>query len=334
MGEPDRIYGLNDEIFNQLKGNQWALSKINAPEAWRVRNMMTKPVIVAIIDTGIRYTHQDLKDNMWTNPDPLAPDHYGINAVAKTGDPMDDCGHGTHCAGIIGATGVGINGIVPQVQLMACKYMDKHGKGLQSDEIACLHYAVKHGANVLNCSYGTALGFSGHNISVSTPFSLFSKSEYDAMKYLGEKGALIAIAAGNSHNLNDVLPAYPASYCVDSKLLNVSALNNIVSVAATDEQDQLCHFSNYGIKSVFLAAPGSNILSTWNYSDTSYTFASGTSMAAPHVAGALALMKAKFPNRSNQELIAHLLESTDPLDSLKGKTKAGRLNLLKALIWD
>ncbi|MCX6957137.1 MAG: S8 family peptidase [Verrucomicrobiae bacterium] len=340
IGEPDRIYGLNDLIISQLNENQWALPKISAPEAWNIRSMAAKPVTVAIIDTGIRYTHQDLQGNMWTNPDPAAPDQHGTNAVAGTGDPMDDCGHGTHCAGIIGATGVGVKGVAPQVQLMACKYMDAHGKGMLSDEVACLHYAVDHGATVLNCSYGIELGLSKGGFSIGTPFSLFSKTEYEAMKYAGEKGVLLAIAAGNSSNNNDGFPAYPSSYCVDNNMSLLGnqvapALDNIVSVAATDEQDQLCDFSNYGVQSVFIGAPGNNILSTWNYSDTAYTFLRGTSMAAPHVAGALALMKAKFSNRSNQELIAHLLEATDSLDSLQGKTKSGgRLNLLKALTWD
>lgn len=360
MGEPDRIYGLNDFIIDQADENQWALSKISAPEAWKTLNHSSKPVIVAIIDTGIRYTHQDLQGVMWTNPDPAALDHYGTNAAAKLdprgddnnpgksqnpNDPMDDCGHGTHCAGIIGGMGLGVQGVAPQVQLMACKYMDKNGRGLVSDEIACLHYAVDHGATVLNCSYGIELGFSENGFSLSTAYSLFSKAEYDAMKYVRDKGAVISIAAGNDGNDNDISPSYPASYCVDNRYITSSktnffafqsaySLDNIVSVAATNEQDQLCEFSNYGLKSVFIAAPGNNILSTWNYSDTAYTFLSGTSMAAPHVAGALALMKAKFPERSNQEIIEHLLDTTDSLPSLKGKTKAGRLNVLKALTWD
>jgi subtilisin family serine protease len=299
---------------------------------------------VAIIDTGIRYTHQDLKGNMWINPDSTAPDRYGTNAVAGTSDPMDDYGHGTHCAGIIGATGVELQGVAPQVQLMACKYMDNRGKGLLSDEIACLRYAVDHGATVLNCSYGTELGFSKDGFSISTPFSLFSKAEYDTMKYVGEKGGVIAIAAGNKASSNDKIAVYPASYSVtqsyvvikwDYRVLRTArALNNVISVAATDDQDNLATFSNYGAESVSIAAPGSSILSTWNYSDEAYTFDSGTSMAAPHVAGALALMQAQFPGRSNQELIAHLLETADATPSLKGKTRSGRLNLLKALRWD
>ncbi len=336
-GEPDRIYGLNDLVTSQINENQWALPKISAPEAWSIRNSAAKPVIVAILDTGVRYTHQDLKGNMWSNPDPAAPDHYGTNAVAGTGDPMDDCGHGTHCAGIIGATGVGVLGIVPQVQLMACKYLDDHGKGLLSDEVACLHYAADHGATVFNCSYGIELGFSYGGFSISTPFSFFSQAEYDAIKYVGEKGGVFAIAAGNSGNNNDKFHSYPSSYCVETKLSQkqiIPPLDNIVSVAATDEQDQLCGFSNYGVQDVFIGAPGNNILSTWSYSDTAYTFLCGTSMATPHVAGALALIKEKFPDRSNKELIHHLLESTDAIPSLKGKTKAGRLNVLKALQWD
>jgi len=340
MGEPDRIYGLNDLTSSQINQQQWALPAIHAPEAWNIRNMAAKPVTVAIIDTGIRYTHEDLQGNMWTNPDPATPDHYGTNAVAGTGDPMDDCGHGTHCAGVIGGTGVSIQGVAPQVQLMACKYMDAQGKGMLSDEVACLHYAVDHGATVLNCSYGIELGLSKGVSSIGTPFSLFSKTEYDAMKYAGEKGVLLAIAAGNSSNNNDGFPTYPSSYCVDNNMSLLGnqvapALDNIVSVAATDNQDQLCGFSNYGAHDVLMAAPGQDINSTYNFSDTATTFMSGTSMAAPHVAGALALMKAKFPDRSNQELIAHLLEATDSLDSLQGKTKSGgRLNLLKALTWD
>lgn len=353
MGEPDRIYGLSDFTTDQIRENQWALSRINAPAAWKTLNPSSKPVIVAIIDTGVRYTHQDLQGAMWTNPDPAAPDHYGTNAAAhyatntaethdvvrnnNPNDPMDDAGHGTHCAGIIGGMGIGLQGIAPKVQLMACKYMDQNGRGMLSDEIACLYYAVDHGATVFNCSYGIELGFSKGGFSITTPFSLFSKAEYDAMKYVGEKGAVISIAAGNDANNNDGFHAYPASYCVDNKYTGfglLPALDNIVSVAATDEQDQLCSFSNYGSEGVLMAAPGKDIFSTYSFSDTARTFMSGTSMAAPHVAGALALMKAKFPDRSNKELIAHLLESTDSIPSLQGKTKAGRLNLLKALTWD
>ncbi len=344
QGEVDRIYGLNDLWINQANTNQWGLSKINAFEAWNIRNISGKQPIVAIIDTGIRYTHVDLQGAMWKNPDPVAPDHYGTNAVAKIDqgenpyDPMDDCGHGTHCAGIIGGMGAGVYGVVPQVQLMACKYMDQNGRGMLSDEIACLYYAVNHGANVINCSYGITISFSKIGFSVKTPFSLFSRAEYDAMKYARDQGVLIAVAAGNDANNNDKQAAYPASYCIGGyDLLGkkiAPALNNIVSVAATDEEDALCSFSNYGQQSVLIAAPGSNILSTWNNSNVAYAFLEGTSMAAPHVAGALALMKAKFPERSNQELIDHLLESTDFVPSLKGKTKAGRLNLLKALTWD
>ncbi|MBM3856720.1 MAG: hypothetical protein FJ390_02005 [Verrucomicrobia bacterium] len=353
MGEPDRIYGLNDLIIEQANENQWALPKISAPEAWKTLNPSAKPVIVAIIDTGIRYTHQDLQGAMWTNPDSAAPDRYGTNAAAHyatdsatdtvggnndPNDPMDDCGHGTHCAGIIGGMGVGIRGVAPQVQLMACKYMNAQGRGMLSDEIGCLHYAVDHGATVLNCSYGLEIGFSQNGFSLSTPYSLFSRAEYDAMKYVRDKGAVVSVAAGNESKDNDQFCNYPASYCVGGyNLLGkkiAPALDNIVSVAATDEQDQLCDFSNYGAKGVFMAAPGNNILSTWNYSDTAYTFLRGTSMAAPHVAGALALMKEKFPHRPNQKIIEHLLDATDSLPSLEGKTKAGRLNLLKALTWD
>lgn len=350
-GEPDRIYGLHDFLIEQATKNQWALPRINAPAAWNIPSSHAKPTIVAIIDTGVRYTHQDLAGNMWVNPDPAAPDHYGTNAVAQLeqgenpNDPMDDCGHGTHCAGIIGGIGIGIQGVAPQVQIMACKYMDKNGVGMLSDEVTCLHYAVEHGATVLNCSYGVSDEYSIDGFSFKSPYALFSRSEYNAMKYARDKGVMVAVAAGNDANNNDVHPSYPASYSMETKyptinkewrpvLESASALDNIVSVAATDETDQICSFSNYGVQSVSIGAPGKNILSTWSYSDTAYTFLSGTSMAAPHVAGALALMRAKFPNASYQSLMAHLLETADPIPSLEGKTKAGRLNLLKALTWD
>jgi subtilisin family serine protease len=355
VGEPDLIYGIDDSFsWNHLVNQQWALPMISAPNVPKnIRKSGDKGTIVAVIDTGIRYTHKDLQQNMWINPDPNALDRYGINAVAATNDPMDDCGHGTHCAGIIGATGIGMEGIAPQVQLMACKFLDTHGQGQLSDEIVCLRYAIDHGATVLNCSYGKAFSFSKDGFSVSMPFSLFSQAEYDTMKYVGEKGGVITIAAGNNSSSNDTFPLYPASYSVAQSYIaklkedtlwgkkwhepiirTAAALDNIVSVAATDEQDQLSPFSNYGAESVSIAAPGSNILSTWGSSDTSYVLLSGTSMAAPHVAGALALMHAQFPERSSQELIAHLLETADATPSLKGKTRSGRLNLLKALRWD
>lgn len=293
-------------------------SGIDAERGWKIRNKAPS-IIVAVIDSGIRYTHEDLAENMWHNANPVSGDLYGTNAVAHNGDPMDDEGHGTHCAGIIGAVGnngVGITGVAWKVQLMACKFLDASGTGVISDEAAAIDYACNHGARILNCSFGTII-----------PSSV-EKAAFDEAR---NHDIIVVVAAGNNHANNDEngtfynLPSYPATYKLD----------NIVAVASTSLFSQLSTFSNYGAKTVHLAAPGEEIYSTWFNSDHSYHVDSGTSMAAPHVTGALALMMEQFPNLSYKQLIAHLLFTTDKLPELKEKTiSGGRLNLYHALKWD
>ena len=319
----------NDPLY-QLQYNLWRswtflktgndsgvlfASGIDAERAWNIKNTASS-IIVAIIDSGIRYTHEDLADNMWHNPDPTAGDLYGTNAVAHNGNPMDDEGHGTLCAGIIGAVGgngLGVTGVAWNVQLMACKFLDASGMGVISDEAAVIDYACNHGARILNCSFGTILP---------------TNVEKAALEEARDHNIIVVVAAGNNHANNDEsgsflnFPSYPASYHLD----------NIIAVASTSLFDELSHFSNYGARSVALAAPGEEIYSTWFENDHSYYVDSGTSMAAPHVTGALALMMEKFPNLSYRQLIDHLLCTTDKLTSLKGKTTSGgRLNLYHAL---
>ncbi len=294
-------------------------SGIDAERGWKIRNEAPS-IVVAVIDSGIRYTHEDLAGNMWHNPNPVSGDLYGTNAVAHNGDPMDDEGHGTHCAGIIGAVGdngIGITGVAWKVQLMACKFLDASGTGTISDEVAAIDYACNHGARILNCSFGTIIP---------------SAVEKAAFKEARSHQIIVVAAAGNNHADNDDengtfynLPSYPAAYKLD----------NIVSVASTSLFSQLSNFSNYGAKTVHLAAPGEEIYSTWFSHDHSYYVDSGTSMAAPHVTGALALMMEQFSNLSYQQLIAHLLFTTDKLSELKDKTiSGGVLNLYHALKWD
>jgi subtilisin family serine protease len=264
--EPDFIrQGLlvpNDPKY--LDGTLWGLNQgndadIDAPEAWDVRTAASG-IVVAVIDTGIRYTHQDLAANAWTNPGEIAGDRIdndgngyvddvrGIDAYNRDGDPMDDQGHGTHCAGTIGATGnngIGLTGVAWGVRLMALKFLSSTGSGADSDAVTCIDYARLKGAKVLSCSWGG--GGAGTSLQA-------------AIERARTAGILMVAAAGNESNNNDLNPSYPASYPHD----------NIISVASTTSTDALSSFSNYGATSVDLGAPGSSIYSTVSSSDTAY----------------------------------------------------------------
>jgi len=238
---------------------------------------------------------------------------HGFNAVANSGDPMDDNGHGTHCAGIIGAEGdnnLGIAGINWKVQIMPLKFMSAGGFGSTRDAIKAINYVIerkREGVNVrvINASWGSTQN---------------SRALRDAIKKAGDEGILFVAASGNSSANADRNPHYPAGY----------QLPNIISVAATDRNDQLASFSNYGAKSVHIAAPGVEILSTWL--GAQFREASGTSMATPEVAGVAALIIANEPNISVEQLRERILSSVDRLDSLNGKVSTGgRLNAAKAV---
>ena len=326
--EPDFVLQANltpnDPKF--LDGTLWELSQpsdsdIDAPEGWAIRNSASS-IIVAVIDTGIRYTHQDLAANMWRNPNETAgngrdddgngfvDDIYGCNAYNNNGDPMDDNGHGTHCAGTIGAVGnngIGITGVAWNVKLMACKFLSSTGAGSTSDAVRCIDYARVKGAKILSNSWG------GGGASATLQA---------AIERARAAGMIFVAAAGNDGRNTDSTPSYPASYPTD----------NIVSVAATNRLDALSTFSNFGVVTVALGAPGESIYSTVSTSDSSYAIYSGTSMATPHVSGVLALLAAQYPADSYTSLIARLYAGTEKIPSLAGKTKTGgRLNLYKAI---
>ena len=318
----------HDPQFN----DQWALANsgqrggkkgadISATRAW-ARTTGSEDVVVAVLDTGVDYNHEDLTENMWRRPEKMEPyhdnelgtidDEFGFNAIDGS-DPMDDNGHGTHCAGIIGAEGeneIGIAGVNWKVQIMPLKFMNASGSGSTKDAIEAINYVIdrkKAGVNV-------------RIISASWGSTQKSRALGDVIRKAYENDILFVAAAGNSSVNNDRMPHYPSSY--DSP--------NVVSVAALDRHDALASFSNWGAKSVAIAAPGVEILSTWLGNE--YEEKSGTSMATPVVSGVAALILAEHPEMSVDDLKKKLLASTDPIAALKGKTiTAGRINAAKAL---
>jgi len=297
---------------------------IDAPEAWDVTTGNSN-VVVAVIDTGVDYAHADLAANMWKNPNEIAgnnidddgngyiDDIYGIDAVNGDGDPYDDNSHGTHIAGTIGAVGnngIGVAGVNWNVKIMACKFLDANGSGFTSDAIECIEYILNHKTNGINVKV-TNNSWGG---------GAYSQALYDAIQAMENEDILFIAAAGNNSVNADVTPHYPSSY----------NLNNIISVAATNSNDALSGFSNYGVASVDLAAPGSNIYST--ILGKAYAYKSGTSMATSHVTGAAALVWEQNLS-ANYSVIKNLIMNTvDPLPSLSGYTvSGGRLNVNNAV---
>ncbi len=313
-------------LRNTGQNNGAAGADIGAVAAWDITTG-SSDVIVAVVDTGIRYTHQDLAANMWHNPgeagsgnetngidddgDEYVDDVYGINTVTGSGDPMDDNGHGSHVAGTIGAVANNAGshvGVAWNVKLMACKFLDSSGGGYVSGEIKCLEFALAKRARIVNASYGG---------------DFFSQSEYEAIRNLRDHGVLFVCAAGNDSGNNDTSPSYPASF----------DLHNIIAVAATDRSDNLASFSNFGATRVHLGAPGVDIFSCVSTSDSAYDTWAGTSMATPHVTGAAALVLAKFPNATEAELRRRILNGAAPIPSLANKTvTGGRLNVYQSLV--
>ena len=294
---------------------------IGAAEAWDLTTG-SRATVIAILDTGIDYTHPDLAANVFSAPNQFTvtigsttvtcpAGSRGFNVLNNSCDPFDDSGHGSHVAGIIGAVGnnnAGITGVNWTTSMMAIKVLDADGTGTTTDAINGIEFVIKTkaalGANanvrVLNASWG------GPNLSQAL------QAEIDAAN---NADMLFVAAAGSDSSNNDTTPHYPASY----------ASGNVLSVAAFDNTGVLAPFSNYGATSVDLAAPGDSILST--LPDNAYGRLTGTSMAAPYVAGAAALVLSACPSNT-ATLKARLLADVDPHASLAGKTvSGGRLNV-------
>lgn len=321
---------------------QWGMSDIGVKDAWNTTKG-SNTIVVAVIDTGIDYTHDDLAANIWRNPGETGTDVQGRdkakNGVDDDGNGyVDDVvgwdfakndnkpydvasggffggnpGHGTHCAGNVGGiadNGKGIVGVAPNIKMMAVRFLDENGSGDMANGVKAIKYAVDAGAKVLSNSWGSE-GDGGEG----TPLK-------EAIQYAMDKGVLFVAAAGNGHsgvgynNDTDAKPGYPASY--DHA--------NIVSVAAIDKGNKLGSFSNWGAKTVDIAAPGVGVYST--VTANKYMNLDGTSMACPHVAGAAALYWSKHPTANWQDVKNALLSSVTPLSNLNGKmTSGGKLNV-------
>lgn len=346
-----------------LIDSQWGMLDIGAKGAWQ-KQKGSREVVVAVIDTGVDYTHEDLRGNLWRNPgetgtdasgrdkstNGVDDDHNGYiddligwDFVTNDNKPFDlsvsmfelfsggNPGHGTHCAGNVAARGFngkGISGVAPNVSIMAIRFLSEKGQGTTADAVKAVKYAIDNHAQVLSNSWGS------EGEEAGDPENEALK---DVIRYSESKGALFVAAAGNGHNGvgydndSDAKPGVPASYDMDV----------IVSVAAIDSSDQMGSFSNWGARSVDIAAPGVAVFSTMvdhKYSDKVIDYLGikmnwdGTSMATPHVAGAAALYLSQNPGANWKDVKNALMRSAVPIASMSGKsTTGGKLNLDKLM---
>lgn len=295
----------NDPLLRN--GTLWGLLRIHAPQAWSVTR--GAGVTVAVLDSGITIDNPDLTNAVWENPNEIpngkdddhngfVDDMYGADWVHRDGSPDDEEGHGSHVAGTIAATaddGNAAVGVAPDARIMPLKFLDGDGAGSVSDAISAIDYAIAKGAKVINASWG------GPD---------YSQALADAISRAGQAGVVFVAAAGNDGVNNDATPDYPAS-------MNLS---NIVSVAASDKQDHLASFSNYGRNTTDIAAPGVNIVSTVGDHTESW---SGTSMAAPHVSGVAALLKSVRPDASAAAVAGAITTGARISVNLIGRIKSG-----------
>ena len=298
---------------------------INAPEAWD--SVAIDDIIIAVVDSGVDYNHRDIDDNIWINTNELngepnndddfngcIDDIYGYdfctyNLQQRDSDPMDEYGHGTHCAGIIAAemnNNQDISGICRNTKIMAVKAFDSDGEGSYVDAIEACYYAVENGADIISNSWG--VGFIADNIK-------------EVVDYAISQGVIVVASAGNDV---DDTRNYPAAY------------DNVISVGATDSNDWEAYFSSYGY-SVDIAAPGVDILSLKAENtdlgtayDSYTTIASGTSMSCPFAAGVAGLILQKNPTFTYEEVKSVLKMTSDPIYCLDYAGQ-GRINAYNTL---
>ncbi|MFW6142444.1 MAG: NosD domain-containing protein [Candidatus Saliniplasma sp.] len=306
--EPNHHVEIMNEPNDAGYPSLWGMHNIDAPGAWNVTTG-SEEVVVAVLDTGIDYTHEDLAGNMWEDDE----GNHGYNFINDSPDPMDDHGHGTHVAGTIGAVGnnnVGVTGVNWNVSLMGLKFIDGSGSGTVSDAIASLEYVLdkkREGVNVVATS--NSWGGSGK-----------SRLLDEAIAEHRDEDILFIAAAGNNNRNIEEAPFYPAGY----------EHTNMITVGATNREDNKTSFSNYGANSVHVTAPGRHINST--YLDNSYRSSSGTSMATPHVSGLVALLAAHNNSYDHNNLKNIIISTSDRIDNLENKSLSdGRINASSAL---
>lgn len=320
----------NDKDFGKLWGmlntgqkdggghDGLAGADISVAPLWQKGIVGDRKIIVAVIDTGVDWDHPDLVKNLFTNTAEIpgngidddkngfVDDIHGWNFFRKGNNSRDDNEHGTHCAGSIGAEGnneVGVAGVNWQVSILPVKFLSAEGEGSSVGAIESINYARMMKANVLSNSWGGGSS---------------SQAMKEAIQAARDAGILFVAAAGNDGMDNVSVPSYPASYDIE----------NVVSVAATDNRDQLADFSNYG-KNVHVAAPGVEIYSS--IKGGGYSSMSGTSMATPHVAGIAALVLSGHPTETYAEIKARLISSSVPNRGLRKKVAArGRVSAYNA----
>ena len=317
---------LNDPAMNQ----KWGLSQMETQKAWAI-SQGSKKIKIAVIDTGVDVHHEDLKDNIWTNPgetgldskgknkatngidddgNGFVDDIHGWNFVNNNTNLTDNHGHGTHISGIIGAlggNGKGVSGISPLVSLMVLKYYDPsaQGKNNLKNTIKSIHYAIDNGAHIIN--------YSGGGLE-------FSLEEKKAIEKARTRGILVVAAAGNEYSNSDIKKYYPADYNLD----------NIISVTAVNHKTEVLPSSNFGISTVDIGAPGKNIYST--FTKNRYGTMTGTSQATAFVSGVAALILAHHTDYRPYQIAKYLKNTGDIVEPLKGKTRfKRRLNSYRAL---
>jgi thermitase len=327
--EPNAIYRINRLPDDPDFGMLWGLKNTGQPDRDRVAGVAgmdigaerawdittgSRAVVVSVIDTGVDFSHPDLAQNAWVNRaeasgqegvdddgNGFVDDVHGWDFVSNRGLMVDDNGHGTHVAGTIGAVGnngTGVVGVAWNVSLMAVKFLDRRGGGTLENAIRAIDYSIMMGATISNNSWGGRFR---------------SDLLQQAVERSRDAGQLFVAAAGNDGANNDVINSLPASYPTE----------NIVSVAALNNKGELASFSNFGKLSVDVAAPGQNIYST--LPNNRYTTYSGTSMAAPHVAGIAALLASRYPRWTRAEIQARLYSSTRKLGSLRNRIQTSGL---------
>ncbi|MCB9062305.1 MAG: S8 family serine peptidase [Halobacteriovoraceae bacterium] len=316
-----KLWGLANTGDNDPKGlTGVAGADVNALEAWSITKG-DRRIKIAIIDTGIDYNHPDLKNNIWVNQAEIdglpgvdddnngyVDDIHGWDFANGDNNPLDGHGHGTHCAGTIGAehdNGEGVAGVMGEVQMMPVKFLTDSGSGSTEAAIKSIDYATMMNVDIMSNSWGGGG---------------FSQALQDSIEAASKKGILFVAAAGNSTSNNDVRPHYPSNYNVP----------NVIAVAAHSIQDSLASFSSYGKNTVHIAAPGKNILST--VTNGNYASYSGTSMATPHVSGVLGLFVSKFGRLPFDQVKEVMQKTSVPVATYKRKTiSGGRINAYNML---